>query len=442
MIQAGPGRTPPDTAHATAVASEAPGKGEAARFQALLDELATAFVRIAAPEVDGEIEAWLQRLVEFFHADRSSLAELTPAGFLLVTHAWARPGYETPAGLREQDLPWLATRLRRGELYSFSSVGELPPEAVHERAHAQRTGIRSHVSVPLVLSGTVIGSFGIAWIQRARHLQPSMLQRLRLIGTVFGNALARKRAVQEHLQLSRTLEHAGRVATIGVLTSSFAHEITQPLGAALTNAQTALQLLHAAKPDLDELEGALRDIAADARRAGTIVHELRRFLRRHEATPAPLAVADLFGTVARFVSPEARNHGVIVEIRADTRLPAVMADRVQIQQVLVNLLLNAIDALQSQPAAQRRVLLEATPAGPDLVTLSVQDSGPGIPPQRRSNLFEPFASTKPDGLGIGLAISQTLVNAHGSRIAYTDVETGGARFSFTLATAHTEDPVG
>ena len=284
-----------------------------------------------------------------------------------------------------------------------------------------------------MVSGTVVGSLSMACIRRSRRWPEALIQRIRLIGTVFGNALARKNAFHEYLQLGRALEHAGRVAAIGELASSFAHEINQPLGASLTNARTALQLLDAPRPDLGEVRAALEDIAADNLRAGDIVRELRRFLRRQEPSFARVDVAQLLAAVARFVSPEARNQQIEVRIDVAQGLPAVLADQIQIQQVLVNLLLNAFDALFTKPPGQRRVLLAGAPAPSDRIAISVRDSGPGVPADLQPRLFESFVSTKPQGLGIGLAIAQTIISAHGSRIEYSDAPDGGAVFAFSLA---------
>jgi signal transduction histidine kinase len=391
-------------------------------------------VHVPASDIDGEIDRWLKRYVEFFDADRASLTQLTPQG-LVLTHSWARPGYEWTTGVHERTLPWLAAKLRRGEVFAFSNPDEIPPEATNERSTAEREHIKAHVSVPLMVSGTAIGALSIACMRRSRPWPAAVLQRIRLVGTVFGNALARKRSVQEYLQLARALEHAGRVAAMGQLASSFAHEINQPLGASLTNAQTALRLLNAPQPDLVEVRAALEDIAKDNLRAGDIVRELRRFLRRQEASLARIAVAELLEAVARFVSPEGRNQGVEVGIDVADDLPEVLADRVQIQQVLVNLLLNSFDALYTKPPGQRRVLLAAAPAPANRIAISVSDSGPGVPEHLRSSVFEPFVTTKPEGLGIGLAIAQTIVTAHGGRLVYSDAHEGGAVFAFSLAAA-------
>jgi signal transduction histidine kinase len=406
----------------------------AASFDAFLEELAAAFVRVPAPDVDSEIERWLRRIVEFFDADRSSLAQMTSEGFL-VTHSWARPGYELTTGIRERAMPWLAAKFRRGEPLVFSSLDELPPEAAEEREVLGALELKANVAMPLTVSGAVIGALAIGCIRRSRPWPAPILQRIRLMGMVFGNALARKRSVQEYAQLSRALTHAGRVAAMGQLASSFAHEINQPLGASLTNAQTALRLLDAPQPDLAEVRAALEDIAADNRRAGEIVRELRRFLRKHEPNLSKVAVRELLEAVVRFVSPEARGKEVDVAIDVTDGLPDVMGDRVQIQQVLVNLLLNAFDALAATPTGQRRVVIAATAAPPGRVEISVTDCGAGVPEHLRPQLFEPFVTTKPDGLGIGLAIAQTIVTAHSGRLEHREGADGGAVFAFSLAAA-------
>ena len=402
-----------------------------ASFEAFLDELAAAFVRVSAPDIDGEIEQWLRRIVEYFDADRSSLAQVTPEGFV-VTHSWARPGYQSAIGLREQALPWVIAKFRRGELLVFSSLDELPPEAVEERRVLGQFGLKACVAIPLMISGNPAGALAIGCIRKSRPWPAEILQRLHLLSTVFGNALARKRAMEEYLQITHALAHAGRVAAMGQLASSFAHEINQPLGASLTNARTALRLLDAPQPDLAEVRAALEDIVADTRRADDIVRELRQFLRKREPNFSRAAARELLEATVQFVSVEARSKGVDLAIDVATGLPEVTVDRVQIQQVLVNLLLNAFDALAAMPPAQRRVVIVAAVAPQGRVAISVSDSGPGVPDHLRSRLFEPFLTTKPDGLGIGLATAQTIVAAHGGQLEYREAA-GGAVFSFSLA---------
>ena len=330
------------------------------------------------------------------------------------------------------------TALRRGELFAISSPEEFPAEAVNERLFAQRLQIKAHVAIPLLLSGQPIGVLGIVCMRRSRQWPPAVLQRLRLVGTVLGNVIARKRAMHDYMRLSRTLEHAGRVATTEQLASSFVHEIKQPLGASLTNAQSALKLLDVPNPNLAEVRAALEDIVADNRRAGDIVQGLRRFLRRQEPSFTAIPTLELFDSVVHFVAPEARKQGIEIRVVADERLPALLADRVQVQQVFVNLLLNSFDALDANPPGERRVLIAAAAAPLDRVAISVRDSGPGVPEHLRGSLFEPFVTTKRQRLGIGLAIAQTIVTEHGSRLTYSEARNGGAVFTFSLPAAPRE----
>ena len=381
-------------------------------FEAFIDELAAAFARVPGPDVDQEIDHWLKRIVLFFDADRSSVAEIVPQG-MTVTHSWVRPGYPLAAGItiNRAEVSWLLAKFARGESYAFSNRSEIPPEAGDVRATVERLQLRAYASAPIAISDNVIGAFMIGCIRQSRPWPDEILRRLRLIATIFGNALARKRATHELVHLSHAFAHAGRVAAMGQLALSLAHEINQPLGASRTNAQTALQLLDAPQPDLAEVRGALADIAADTERASEIVHELRRFIRRQEPALSRVGVDELLGAIARFVAPEAKIRGVEVVVDAAQGLPHVIADRVQIQQVFVNLLLNAFDALEAVSPEHRRVVIAAGAGEADRISFWVSDNGPGIPAESQSSIFEPFVTTKPDGLGIGLAIVRTFRTA-------------------------------
>jgi signal transduction histidine kinase len=433
------GTTRPSNTVAPSAIAAPDDNREIESFEALLEEFAEAFVGVPSPEIDIEIERWLRRICEIFNADRGTLAQFTSEG-LVATHAWARPGFELTTGIRGAAVPWLVAKYQRGEMFSFSSLDEIPTEASDERHMFRSLRLKSHVSAPLMVAGSVFGALGIGCMRESRQWPADVLQRFRLIGTVLANALARKRAGQEYLQLSRALAHAGRVAAMGQLAASFAHEINQPLGASMTNAQSALRLLNAPEPDLGEIRRALDDIVADSHRAGEIVREQRRFLRRQEPSLTTIAVAELLEAVVRFVSAEARSQSVAIKIDLAGGLPDIRADQVQIQQVLVNLLLNAFDALSAMPVGQRRIVIAAARAPENCVMLSVADSGPGVPAHLRESLFEPFVTTKSNGLGIGLAIAQTIMVAHGSRLEYTDRPGGGAVFTFSLPlAAHESD---
>jgi len=245
-----------------------------------------------------------------------------------------------------------------------------------------------------------------------------MIRSVRLIGEIFANALARKHAAYDQLMLREQLAHSARVNTMGEVVASIAHEVNQPLFAIVSNARSAGVLLSRGKPDLAEIGAALEDIVQDANRASAIIARVRAFLQRK---PTEHLLVDLNGvveTVRKFLGPELARRRVTLELDLATGLPPVLGDAVQLQQVLVNLLINGADAMESVPR-ERRPLRVRTAAGTrrdSRVRLEVTDAGPGLDAEAKKRLFEPFFTTKPTGLGMGLAICRSIVEAHGGRI--------------------------
>jgi signal transduction histidine kinase/ABC-type uncharacterized transport system substrate-binding protein len=229
------------------------------------------------------------------------------------------------------------------------------------------------------------------------------------------------------------LAHLDRVAGMGHLASSLAHELSQPLTAILSNAQAASRLLAAHHPDLEELRACLADIVSDDRRAAEVIHRMRRLLRKTDFRSMPLALNDLVANTIRLVANDALLHSVSLEFNPDPALPVVYGDLVQTQQVILNLLSNGIAAAAATAGKLRKVTLRTAVAGPS-VELAVHDSGTGIGEGDLERVFEPFFTTKPDGLGMGLAISRTIVEAHCGRLLAENDPAGGAIFRVHLRT--------
>jgi signal transduction histidine kinase len=228
------------------------------------------------------------------------------------------------------------------------------------------------------------------------------------------------------------IAHGDRVGALGHLASSIAHELNQPLTAILTNAQAAIRLLGDASPDLAELRGCLADIVSDDRRAAAVIERMRELLRKSGVDKRPLAINDLFTTTIALVANDARLHAVAIEFTPARELPVAYGDSVQIQQVLLNLLSNAIAATAASRAADRRITVRTAALEAARVEVVVHDSGDGIPEADLPRLFEPFFTTKPDGLGMGLAISRMIVEAHGGRLLAGNDPAGGAIFRVHL----------
>jgi PAS domain S-box-containing protein len=241
------------------------------------------------------------------------------------------------------------------------------------------------------------------------------------------------RRVDLEIQRQRDeLAHVARVSTLGELTASLAHEIHQPLAAIMSNAQAALRFLAQDEPDFQEVRDILEDIVADDRRATEVIQRLRLLLRRARPELAPLALNGLIGDVLTLLKREVFLRGITIEVQLDPDLPPVVGDRVQIQQVVLNLVLNAADAMADSAPESRRLIIRTEREEEGKVRVAVRDFGTGLDGQNLQRLFEPFYSTKPEGLGMGLAISRSIVEAHGGRLWASNNPDRGAIFMFTI----------
>ena len=244
----------------------------------------------------------------------------------------------------------------------------------------------------------------------------------------------RKRAELEAQQARQELAHFSRVSTIGELAASLAHELNQPLSGALANARAALRMLEATPPDLVEIRSTLSDIVDDNKRAAEVIRRLRGLLRKGEVRFSGLDLNGLIRDVAKLLSSDAVIRNIAVRLELDPNPLFVSADAVQIQQVVLNLLLNAMEAMTGC-AENGRTITVRTENTELAVHVSVQDAGPGLGEGTQDLIFEPFYTTKPSGLGMGLAISKSIIEAHGGRIWATDNATAGATFHFWLSLA-------
>ena len=257
--------------------------------------------------------------------------------------------------------------------------------------------------------------------------------------SAFGKDLTeRKRAELEVQQQRQELAHVARVSVMGELAASVAHELNQPLGAILSNAEAAELFLQQDPPALGELGAILADIRKDDERAGEVIRRMRSLLRKRELEREPLQFNLLVEDVFRLVSADAALRKTAIAAELSPYLPPIQGDRIHLQQVLLNLMMNALEAMAKQPPQKRRLTVRTRRASDAGVEVSVTDSGPGIEPANLPHLFEPFFTTKQSGIGMGLAIARKIVEAHQGRIWAENHPGGGAIFRFTLPSARGE----
>jgi len=249
---------------------------------------------------------------------------------------------------------------------------------------------------------------------------------------------ARKQAEQALREAQAALAHVTRVTTLGEVTASLAHEVNQPLGAIVNNANACLGLLPSGHQELDDVREALADVVADAERASAIIERVRALAKRSAPERVELRLVDVVDDVLALAAAEAAARRVTIHTDVSREFPAVFGDRVQLQQVLLNLVVNAMDAMASVDERERSLEIRGrldTDDGQRAVTISVDDCGIGLQPEEEHRLFDAFYTTKPQGMGLGLAISRSIIEAHRGRLWAEAKRDRGAVFSFRIPTA-------
>jgi two-component system, LuxR family, sensor kinase FixL len=337
---------------------------------------------------------------------------------------------------------WATENWRR--LFGFLPGESLGMDRVMERIHADdRPSFHDQVAAAGVHRGEYALEYRLLlpdgrmrWIASQGRVEFDASHRpIRIRGASI-DITARKQVEQEMLRLQHEIAHVGRVSVMGQLATTLAHEISQPLGAILRNAEAAALFIQDPTPDLAEIAATLEDIRKDDQRAGAIIDRMRTMLRRGQGEMLPLEVGQVLRDVAALLRADAAARHVNLVLEVPDALPAVRGDRVQLQQVLLNLVLNSMDALEGIAGdASRTVVVAAGRGAAQDVEISVADTGPGIPADSLERIFDPFFSTKSRGVGMGLSISRTLVEAQGGRLWAENSAAGGARLRMTLPIA-------
>ncbi|RJP18692.1 MAG: PAS domain S-box protein [Candidatus Abyssobacteria bacterium SURF_5] len=408
---------------------------ERLRFEHFLSEFSAGFINLPVEKVTEELEHGLQGIVRLMDLDLGAVLQYVE-GKIIVTHFWGVAGVSSLNGFVVSDrLPWLSDQLRRGLLQAYGRLpDDLPEQAKAERRFCETRGFKSIICIPLQVGGSILGAVLFVCYLKYREWPADLIQRLKLVGEIFATALIREQNEEHARGLRAELSHVARVVTLGELSASLAHELNQPLTAILMNAQAAQRFLAEETPDIKELREILNDIITDDKRAGEIIHKLRTLLKKDERKLESIQFNLIAREVIELLRNDAMLRGVTLDMQIAPDLPEVRGDRVQLQQVLMNLILNASDVVASQEPDNRKVIVRTDLHDPANIKVTVADSGPGLP-ENAQRLFEPFYTTKANGLGMGLAISRSIVESHGGRIWAENNPDRGACFSFTVQVA-------
>ncbi|MEN8178433.1 MAG: PhnD/SsuA/transferrin family substrate-binding protein [Pseudomonadota bacterium] len=249
---------------------------------------------------------------------------------------------------------------------------------------------------------------------------------------VFRDIAEQKQAEEDARQHQVELARVARLSTLGEMASGIAHELNQPLTAISTNAQASIRLLESNNPDTNVCVDVMDRIAAQADRAGEIIRQLRRFVRKEPLERSKVDINSLVNAVVVLIRPELRRENVRLSLQLDARLPGVAVQPIQIEQVILNLARNSIEALSEVSVTARNLMIQTSRVELEGIRVTVRDSGPGLKPELIDHLFDPFVTSKPDGMGLGLSISHGIIEAHGGKLISISPTGGGAEFSFFL----------
>jgi signal transduction histidine kinase len=359
-------------------------------------------------------------------SEESGLRRVAARGDPLLVQAWA-------------SFPVLA---EKGSLPSRLATSRLPthiPDLIALEGDLRddfwtttlNTGLRSALFVPLLKDDEIVRTITLC----RKQLQPFADKQISLFSDFAAQAtiaLESTRRERQYREMQSELAHANRVATMGQLTASIAHEIKQPIAATRTNADAALRFLDKSPPDVAEVREALAWIMSDADRARDVVDRIGSLIKK---APPRKEVVDLNAAILEVTAlthGEALKTGVTMGTQLADDSPPIRCDRVQLQQVMLNLIVNAIQSMSGLEDGKRELHISTARIEPEGVCVAVRDTGHGLRPESLPRLFEPFYTTKPEGMGMGLSICRSIIEAHGGRLWATGCEPRGALFQFAI----------
>lgn len=406
------------------------------RFWELLGLLSSRFARISSDKIDLEISEWLEQICHSTGLDRSVVAEYLPErGDFFTSYQWNREGFPPAPGPKapaSKFLPWICAEGATGKIVTVSDVNTLPANAAVDRNFMLSVGPKAILAIPLVVGNRLVGGLTFASFRRPQQWTSSFLPRLKIVADIFANALERRDAVAEMKRLKDETQRTARLTLASETVAAMAHELSHPLGAILANAQAARRLLENPHLDLGQLKEALDDVVAGERRAAAYVAGVRSLFRRSELHIQAVRLEEIIDSVMSLMRIDLQARGILLQIHIQPWLPTVAADRVGIEQVMINLIQNAADAAFNGRPSEKRVNVRVSRVAPRWVGVAVDDTGNGIHQRDLGRIFQPLFTTKAKGTGMGLAIVRSIVEAHGTQIHVHSKLGVGSTFEFSL----------
>jgi signal transduction histidine kinase len=408
---------------------------ERPHFSAVLERLSSALARESFSRIREQVPYWLGQVDQALGLNRSVIANFVPNRCFQVFQQWNAGMVPTAPLVKSEVVPWINEQLMDGRMVVLDGPRSLPANADNDRKFFSLIGTKAVVLVPFVVDGRIVGGGTFEDCLQDRRWSPVLLRRIELVAEVFGNAMARNLLADENASLQQKAEGLGRFALSGEMAAAIAHEVSHPLGAILANAQTAQRILRHARPNLADLTEIIDDIVAGERRASAYIDKVRRLFVIDNAKSERVSFASLLEATASLLRKEIVARDIALRLDIEAGLPDVTGDRTGFEQVMVNLLLNAVEAVSSVDSAERCVTLRAFCRSALWLTVEVEDTGNGIDQRDVALVFEPLFTTKRKGTGMGLSIVRSIIKSHGGIVHVRDTSPSGTTFTFSLPVA-------
>lgn len=405
-------------------------------FEELLDDLLSGFARAPARTIDREIAHWLREIAQALDLDRATVWERTrDERVFACLHWWDRGGAPAmPAISRSiQVSPWAAARILAGEPVIHGRIEETPAQAKPMRAFVEKYGAGANATLSLQVGELILGALSFAKIRGPREWSYNLLRPLKMIAQAFAIGLDRKRVESQIDSLQRQVATVARRAAVGELASSIAHELNQPLAAIVANASALQRLTLNRRANSGDAAEALSDIIDDGNRAKDAIRRLTA-LFRDDSEKTILQLSEVIAETVSLLQSAALVREISLLTECQQSLPSILGDRIQLQQCIMNLVINAFEAASSMKGGNREVAIKCGSDNREWINVSVRDSGPGLDPTVKEKLLRSSVSTKPDGLGMGLLVTRSIVENHGGRIWSSRNSSGGTTFTFAIPT--------
>ena len=404
-------------------------------FERLLFDLSARFANVAGEQVVAEIENALRHVLEFLGFDRATLAEGTAEGekstvLCSVAVRGLEPLLPGPSPAHQT---WFIKEIRSGHTIVIRSYEDFPPGAAATAEYCRRIGMRSILVIPISVGGRIMASIGFGSVRSAREWPDAYIARLKVIGEVMVQALLRNRSEAALRASEAETARLMRQTLLGELSGTIAHELNQPLTAILANAETAMDLLSQKNIDSSKIKEIVADIIEQDCRASEVVGRVRKLLRKGENRPEVIDANQLVESTMHLLRGEFIRQKVHIDFMPANNLPMISGDPVQLQQVLLNLIMNAMEAMSTKEPSQRAINI-TTRANDKKIEVAIVDFGTGLAIEDEGRVFEPFFTTKPHGLGLGLSICSSIVRAHGGTLSIENNAGDGATAIVALPT--------